>query len=65
MTKAKQEALERYERFMDKLTEERKLLGEIRLRRDTINNEHAQKIEKIEGLKAGVSDAWKNYKDVR
>lgn len=62
---SKKTALDDYERLMDKLTDERKALAEIRVRRDAINNEHAQKIEKIEGLKGRVSDAWKTYKETK
>lgn len=61
----KKDALADYERFMDLLTDERKALQDIRVRRDAINNEHAQKIEKIEGLKGRVSDAWKKYKETK
>jgi len=55
--------LSEYERLMDLLADERKALQEIRSRRDGIANEHAQKIEKIEGLKGRVAAAWKTYKE--
>lgn len=57
--------LAEYERLMDLLTEERAALSKIRVRREAINNEHAQKIEKIEGLKGRVSEAWKVYKEAK
>lgn len=61
----KARTLSEYERLMDLLAIERDALREIRLRREALNNEHTQKLEKIEGLKGRVADAWKTYKETK